>query len=277
MHILIIGCGYVGVRAAQLWRGRGLTVTALTRSDARAAEFFRMGIHAVCGDVLNLGSLRNLPAADICLYAVGYDRAVAADKEEVYVAGLSNVLNEIGERVPRLIYLSSSSVYGQDGGEVVNELSICEPTTKGGRICLAAESVVREFFSSKDATILRLSGIYGPGRLIGRKQQLQSHTPIPGNPQGWLNLIHVADIVQAIDGLVHTTRAEVLYLLSDGHPMRRIEFYSELARNWQLPAPVMTESVSGPLGKRCDPSRVLNELQLKLRYPSAVDGLADSI
>lgn len=278
MKILIIGCGYVGLRAAERWTAIGHQVTALTRSPSRAAQFGNDGFQAIVGDVLDSESLKALPAADICLYAVGYDRSTSADKKQVYVDGLKNVLTEIQNRVPRLVYVSSSSVYGQEGGEVVNELSPCHPNTDGGRICLTAESVVREFYPSVNSgTILRLSGIYGPDRLIGRRQQLESRTPISGNPQGWLNLIHVEDILLALDQLVSEIASSDLYLLSDGNPLRRIEFYSQLANQLQLPAPVMLDAQDRPLGKRCDPSRILDELRLKLLYPTAATGLAASV
>ena len=278
MHILIVGCGYVGHRVAQHWKQQGIEVSALTRSDVRAGDFSDEGIQPIIGDVLDSESLKKLPQADLCLYAVGYDRSASPEKRHVYVDGLQNVLSEIHDRIPRLIYISSSSVYGQNSGESVDETSVCDPSSDGGKICLDAEKVVREKFGDDNAaTILRLSGIYGPGRLIGRRQQLQNQKPIAGNPQAWLNLVHVQDIVQAIDAIVKTPPPSNLYLLSDGNPIRRIEFYSALAKQLNLPEPVMPDSGSDEMGKRCDPSRILQELPLQLSFLTIHDGLAESL
>ena len=111
MHVLIVGCGYVGVRAAREWLQRGVAVSALTRSPSRAEELQGLGITPVVGDVLDPESLTALPGADVCLYAVGLDRGAGHDQRTVYVDGLCNVLTELSPHVPRLIYLSSTSVY----------------------------------------------------------------------------------------------------------------------------------------------------------------------
>lgn len=277
MHVLIIGCGYVGDRFAQQAFEQGWTVSALTRSTERATAWKARGMTPIVGDVLDPASLAALPEADLCLYAVGYDRTADVDKRDVYVTGLRNVLNQISLRVPRLIYVSSTSVYGQSQGEVVNEASPCDPQSESGSICLQAEQVVRQFYpeddETRDATILRLSGIYGPGRLIGRREQLMNQAPLPGNPNAWLNLIHVADIIETLFRLAEKRPQSSLYLLSDNSPQPRVEFYSELARQFGTPAPVMSATESDALGKRCDSSKIRRELQLELQFPNTQLGI----
>lgn len=276
MQILIIGCGYLGLRAAQRWIENGHEVYALTRSEERARQWESLGIHPVVGDVLDVASLKQLPEADVCLYSVGYDRTATASKREVYVTGLQNVLQTLNGRISKLIYISSTSVYGQNNGEIVDESSPCTPETEAGQICVDAERRVNEYQQSGDipsATILRLSGLYGPQRLIARIDQLKNGASLSGNPEAWLNLIHVDDAVEAVFRLAECPAVAPLYLLSDDAPLRRKEFYSAITQLVGAPAPTFSPDGDSGLGKRCDNTFIRQSLNLTLRYPNAVDAL----
>jgi len=280
MRILIVGCGYLGREVARGWV-KSHSVFALTRSPHHAEELQRLGIEPILGDVMNPAALTALPEVDLCLYAVGFDRTATHDKRSVYVDGLRNVLST--RRFRRLIHISSTSVYGQDASETVNEDSPCEPTSEGGEICLDAERVVRKFFPitqsptnanvTFDAVILRLSGIYGLGRLIGRLDQLRQGQPQRGNPEAWLNLIHVADAAQVIQHIAETPPPSPLYLVSDARPLRRREFYAALAEQIGAPAPSFPDAGDHSLNKRCDSSRVRRELGMTLIWPDAIAAL----
>jgi len=236
-----------------------------------------MGIEPILGDVMEPATLAPLPEAETCLYAVGFDRSGGHDKRAVYVSGLRYALTAIGSRIDHLIYISSTSVYGQDAGEWVDENSLCVPISEGGRICLDAEQVVRETVALHRgeirATILRLAGIYGPGRLIGRADQLHRREPLSGRPDAWLNLIHVDDAVQAVVQLAQSAANPELLLLADEHPLQRQEFYGRLAELLGAPSPVFAPTTETSLNKRCDSSLIRRELPLQLRYPEAVEGL----
>ncbi len=201
MRALVIGCGYLGRRVAALWLREGMQVSALTRSPSKAAELAELGIEPIVGDVLRSETLRMLPSADVALYAVGHDRRANASKRDVYVRGLSQVLQRIGPNVGRLLYVSSTSVYGQDAGEAIDETSATSPQTEDGQIVLAAEQTVRQACPVGVATVLRFSGIYGPGRLLRRIEAVRSGEPINANPDGFLNLIHVDDGATVISRL----------------------------------------------------------------------------
>src|SRR5262245_13835759 len=127
---LIIGCGYVGRRVARCWVARGDTVFALTRSDDRARELHDRGIEPIVGEVTDAATLAALPEAAVLLYAIGLDRAAGNSQREVYVGGLGNVLERVTGKVGRFLYLSSTSVYGQDEGEWVDESSECHPASE---------------------------------------------------------------------------------------------------------------------------------------------------
>ena len=137
-RVLIVGCGYLGERAARRWLTDGAEVWTVTRSPQRAEEWRRQGFHPVVADLLKPVQWPDLPEFDMMLYAVGFDRTSGATKREVYVNGLEPLLAVLSPRVRRWVYVSSTSVYGQSAGEWVDESSPCEPQEENGRICLDA-------------------------------------------------------------------------------------------------------------------------------------------
>ncbi len=139
MSTLIVGCGYVGERVGQVFVRRGESVFGTVRSGSRAAALARLGIKPVVADVLRSESLESLPAVDRVLYCVGFDRSSGADMRTLYVDGLRNLLRALPRPTTRLVYASSTSVYGQSRGEWVDEDSPTEPIQESGRICLEAE------------------------------------------------------------------------------------------------------------------------------------------
>ena len=172
MHALIVGCGYLGRRAARRWIEDGHRVSALTRSPTNARQLTDAGIEPIVGDVLAPSTVSALPTADVMLIAITHDRASGVTKRALVVDGVANLAHEMQSRVGHVIDISSTSVYGQSDGSWVDETSPTEPTTEGGHLTLDAEIALQEICnastSERRLTILRLAGIYGPGRLIAR-------------------------------------------------------------------------------------------------------------
>src|SRR5688572_11770654 len=114
---LIVGCGYLGMRVARRWLAAEEPVAAVTRYARRAEEFRATGILPIIGEVTQPASLQQLATllgpGDTLLYAVGYDRSAGLAMEQVYVQGLQNVLAAIHPKIGRVIYISSTGVYGQ--------------------------------------------------------------------------------------------------------------------------------------------------------------------
>src|SRR5262249_51265884 len=111
MDALVIGCGYLGSRVASLWQAQHRRVFVTTRRPSAADDFRRQGFEPILCDVTRPETL-NLPAVNVVAYSVALDRSTGMAMRDVYVAGLSNVLERL-PAVQRFIYVSSSSVYGQ--------------------------------------------------------------------------------------------------------------------------------------------------------------------
>jgi nucleoside-diphosphate-sugar epimerase len=282
MKRLIVGCGFVGLRAAMRWVADGDEVWALTRSESRAAEFAAAGLRPVLGDVTEPDSLGSLPSVERVLYAVGLDRTAGRTQREVYVTGLWNVLNRLPVTPDLFVYVSSTSVYGQETGKWVDESSETDPSTDSGCVCLDAESVVRSHFALGDTRshILRLAGIYGPGRLIARQSALQNREPMSGNPEAWLNLIHVEDAVETIRAC-EAWPESAIWLVCDDRPQTRREFYSQFAMLVGAPPPNFAASENGAarngLNKRCSNRAIRDRLGVELRFPTTDQGLPHSL
>ena len=271
---LIIGCGYLGQRVAALWHQAGQAVHALTRSEARADEFRRHGWHPVLGDLTQPQSLPTFTDIDTLLLAVGLDRQAGHSQRAVYVDGLAHLIAHCPAPPRRVISVSSTSVYGQDAGEWIDEASATEPQAENGQVCLAAERLLQERWPH--AQIVRSAGIYGPGRLIARVEQLRTGTPLTGRPDAWLNLIHVDDLATAVLAVAERAAVGSTWLAVDNQPLTRREFYRAITRRVGAPEPRFADgdlAVSGGLNKRCSNRRLREELGWTPRYPTIEEGL----
>jgi len=280
MNILIFGCGYLGRRVASLYVEQGARVFATTRNLDRAQAFRKMGLHPLVCDVLNPTSLRNLPQVDAVIYAVGMDRTSGRSMGEVYVGGLGNVLAAVRRNLQAgevFTYISSTSVYGQTDGEWVNEEDRTEPAGTSGRIILEAEALVRaEAAAGAKTRILRFAGIYGPGRIIYGEAVRAGRIP-PGDPERWLNLIHVDDGARAVLACVECGRDGEVYNVADDKPVRRRQYWRALANvlgvSEPAPAAYPPGSEHDTANRRIRNTKVKQDLRLALHYPSYREGV----
>jgi nucleoside-diphosphate-sugar epimerase len=225
-------------------------------------------------------TLKELPKADTVLFAVGYDRGSGHSIRQLYVDGLRNVLEHLPREIKRFIYVGSTGVYGQSGDAWVDERSPCEPTREGGQACWQAEQMLLHAPLSQQTIILRMAGIYGPGR-IPRRYELQAGIPIEASSEGYLNLIHVDDAASAVIAAEQQAPLPALYCVSDGHPVVRGEYFRELAALLGAPEPQFREprrnsptAERASASKRVSNRRMLTELKFDLLYPSYREGLA---
>ncbi len=278
--LLIVGCGFLGLRVAQLWQGQGGTVAAVTRSPTKGAELASRGVQPVIADLMRPETLNTLPATSCVLYCVGYDRTSSCSKADLYIDGLAHVITALKGRMDRCVYVSSTSVYGQDDGSWIDETSSTEPTAEGGRICWTAEQQLRQQIET--ATILRMSGLYGPDRMLARVEQLRAGEPIDGNPEAWLNLIHGDDAARACVAALTAPHPGPVYLVSDDRPVTRREYLSALAEDARAPQPQFSvrptsQNMPQGLNKRCRNDRVKRELSLEWLYPTVLSSFVVSV
>lgn len=279
MTAIVFGCGYLGRRVAGLWAAAGRTVYAVTRRADRAEDLAREGLHALVADVTRPETLRGLPPARTVLYAVGYDPRSHASREQVYVQGLRAVLDALPDRVEKVVFTSSTGVYGSSGGRWVDELTPCRPTRDAGRAMLAAEETLRSHRLGDRAIVLRLAGLYGPGR-VPRLADVRAGRPIEAAEGACLNLIHVEDAARVVVAAAERTRPPRTYVVSDGHPTDRREFYLYLAEllgspppRFVDPSPQGAADRRGGADKRVKSARMIEELGLILAYPTYREGL----
>ncbi|WP_165067573.1 NAD-dependent epimerase/dehydratase family protein [Paludisphaera rhizosphaerae] len=279
MSLLVVGCGYLGRRVARMYVDRGETVFGTTRSAEGASSLEAIGVRPVVGDVLDPSLV--LPSVDRVLYCVGYDRDAGPSKRSVYVDGLRNVLERLPQGVSRLVYISSTSVYGNDDGGWVDEETPAVPITEAGRICLDAEHALTEWAgrSGVSTVVVRCSGLYGPGRII-RRTLIARGEPIPGDPERTLSLIHIDDAARASAAALDAPSPGPLYLASDDRPLPRREYYRVVADCLNAPVPTYVPPVPGSpeaardvVDRRISNHRIKDELGLALRYPDVTMGV----
>ena len=285
-RLVIFGCGYVGTAVAREACRAGLRVEALTRNSGRAAELAALGAHPVVAD-LAADTWHELlaPGADLVLNCVSSGGGGLDGYRRSYVEGMRSLLAWARrDPVGTLVYTSSTSVYPQDGGVAVDEEAPTEGAGETGRILLEAEEWLRR---GSDACgrwfILRLAGIYGPGR-----HQLLEHVRagtavIAGSGTQHLNLAHRDDICAAV-WAAFTAPASLsggIFNVVDDAPAPKAEVVQWLAEQLGRPAPRFTGgAASARRGFASPPDRLISNAKLKAklgwkpRYPSFREGCA---
>lgn len=277
MKLLIVGCGYVGSSVVRKAAGYE-RIYALTRTEERAEELAELGVEPIVGNWLNLGATI-LPEVEHVLVSVPH-RPDPELGEQTHVEGLLSLTRLIGS-FKRLIYLSTTGVYGQAQG-VVNEATPASPTRIGPEIAVAAERWLQAKVDASRLTILRLAGIYGPGR-IPLAARLKAGESLQVPQQGHLNLVHVVDIARVVHAAFQADLTQTLYLLSDGNPVQRNEFYGFLAKLCGVAEPKYEEpdpnspKVRRATDKQVSSAALVQELHYEFEYPDYRAGLRQSL
>ena len=283
---LIAGCGDVGRRLARRLIGHGERPVGLVRTQRSADDLGRVGIAPVASDLDRPIDEPPAAAADGTVYYLIPPPAEATDDDP----RLRHFLRACEEAVPRrLIYLSTSGVYGDCGGAWVDESRPPAPLTERACRRLAAENIARAWCETRGVplTILRVGGIYGPGRLpIDR---LAKVTLVHADEAPWSNRIHVDDLVTVLRAAARRGRSNAIYNVADGHPSTMTDYYNRVADAVGHPRPSTVSLASAPRyltpamlafmseSRRLDITRMQQELQVKLSFPTLDLGLADAI
>lgn len=276
MHSLIVGCGDTGVRVAARLVAQGEPVTGVVRSNTSAARLRAVGGQALICDLDDLPA-NELPACDRLLYFAPPSRSGATDQR------MPSVLSQFAEPPAHVVYISTTGVYGDCGGDWVDETRPVCPGSERAERRVDAENQIAEF--APHAIILRAPGIYGPNRLpLARVRERE-----PVLDGGWSNRIHIDDLAAIAYRAATEHWPHTLYNACDGQPTRRSAYYDSLAEKLGLDAPpriswAQAEQRFSAMrlsflreSRRLSNARLLTDTHFRFRFADFRDGLAASL
>jgi nucleoside-diphosphate-sugar epimerase len=267
--VLIVGCGDLGGEVALQLAHNGLDVIGVKRS---AHQSDNSAVQMIAADVTKPESLTALNAVqpDIIIYCVAASGQTDVEYKSAYVDGLRNVLatQKNNTQLKHVFFVSSTRVYGQDMQALLDEAVPAQPADFGGHRLLEAEHLLQSL--SCGTTVLRLSGIYGPGRL--RMINLAKSPDTWPKQNVWSNRIHRDDAAAFIVFLIKQVQAgntvQNCFIVTDSKPVPQYEVLRWLAAQLQVGVPAQLPA-SG--GKRLS-NQVMLETGFKLQYPDYMAG-----
>ncbi len=245
-RLVIFGAGYVGGELARQALARGLRVTTLTRNEEKAAALAALGAEAIVADLAGEAwHGRIAGGAEFVANCVSAGGGGLEGYRRSYIEGMASILAWARARgaAGTLVYTSSTSVYPQDGGVTVDEAAPTEGAGERAQLLLEAERQLRALEETALCSrwfILRLAGIYGPGRHHLLEQVRAGE--MAGRGDHHLNLIHRDDIVAAMwaaFGVPPVVANEIFNVADDGAALKG-EITAWLAAQLGLPAPRFT-------------------------------------
>ncbi len=268
--VLIVGCGDVGSRLARRLVAAGHEVYGLRRS-----AFSLPGVVALQGDVTQPLSLHFPAGLEAVFVLLAPGETGEAAYRRVYLEGTRQLLAALaGQKLQRLFWVSSSSVYGQDDGSWVDETSPARPASATAQLLLQAEQLLER--APWPATVVRFAGIYGPGRLR-LLRWVESGREVQAEPCAWTNRIHVEDCAGLLDFLFvqqrKGSRLDSLYLGVDDEPAPQHEVLDWLADYRGLPRVARASRPGAGSNKRLSNQRI-SALGYKMQFSGYRAGYA---
>ena len=263
-RVLVAGCGELGIATAACLEG--FVVYGLRRNPSSLPP----GIRPVAGDLLTGAGFAALPEGiDTLIYAPTPGARTEEGYRAIYVQALERLLRALPQPAAalRLIYVSSTAVYGQDAGEVVDEGSITAPLGFNGRVLLEGERLAASLVP--EACMLRLSGLYGPGRHWLLRRARAGEALLPG--EHWTNRIHLDDAAALAALLTHAASMPPRVIGVDDTPATEREVLDWIAQRLGLP-PLPTQSGGALIGGKRLSNQLARSLGWRPRYPSYRDG-----
>lgn len=283
-RLLIIGCGNVGLRVALLLRARH-RIYALTHSVERFADLRRHGLTPLQGDLDRPHTLSGLSglAHDVIHLAPPPARGRIDTRTAHLIAALGR-----GRSLPQhFIYLSTSGVYGDCSGALVNETCPLRPQTDRARRRADAERRLRDWGARTGVcvSILRVPGIYAADRLPVARIERGTPALLPQD-DAYVNHIHADDLASMVVAALHRGQANRSYNASDDAPQKMGDYFDLVADRFRLPRPprvtraeasaVIPENLYSFMSesRRLTNGRIKQELRVRLRYPTVREGIA---
>lgn len=271
--LLIVGCGDIGQRLARQINPLGYQVTGLRRQLVTDLPY----LHYRQCDVTNAEQLHPLLAEGFDVIVISMTPAERSDEgyEKAYVNSCKQLISGLQQQTykPRLImFVSSTAVYAQQDGSWVDETSPTNPDGFSGKRLLEAEDIILN--SDYPGSILRCSGIYGPGRhrlieqVINQRASASPH---------YTNRIHAEDCAAALVHLIERAKQrplDAIYVATDSNPAPMIEVVSWIAEQLGIHQFVAADAINERGNKRISNQRLL-DTGLQLRYPDFKTGYAD--
>jgi len=283
--MIILGCGYLGRALTQRLRERGEAVTGVVRSPESAAAVAKAGGEPLRLDLAR-GDLQTLEPAGKQVFHLA-PPPHNDDDIDTLTAHLLEAFSRVGHP-RRLVYVSTTGVYGDCGGAWVDESREPQPTAGRALRRWDAEQRLRRWSQDSGAAlvILRVAGIYACDRLP--LARIRSGQPVVRAEEApWSNRIHADDLTSICERAMDRAPAGALYNVCDGHPSTMTDYFCRVADAAELPQPPQIPLAeadgkvsSGMLSylkesRRLNNRRMLDELGLQLRYPTLEHGLAD--
>lgn len=275
-RILIAGCGYVGQASADLLHERGWNVEGWTASAQSAGQLAAKpyAVHPVdLTDSAAVSASRG--KFDVVIQCASSGGGGAEEYRRIYLEGARNLLHTFP--TARLLFASSTSVYAQRQGEVVDEMSAANPTHEKGQILRETEELVL----SHNGIVVRLAGIYGPGRSFLVRKFLAGQAVADREHDRFINQAHRDDIVSALVLLAeqHANLGGQIYNVVDDQPILTGDAYQWLSAHLRQPLPagqVAAARKRGDGNKRVSNGK-LRALGWTPRYPNLSAAMTKSI
>lgn len=290
MRVLVVGCGYVGLPLAIELARLGHTVFGLRRSAGAPETLQRAGVTLLQADITQPASLQALPRDfDWVVNCVASGGGGVEDYRRLYLEGMRNLIEWLVPRraagTPRFVYTSSTGVYGQNDGSLVDETSPTQPASETAQVLVEAEKTLLAAGREKNfpTLVLRAAGIYGPERGYLLKQFLRGEARIEGAGARTLNMIHRDDLVRAIIAALERGRGGEIYNVTDDAPVSQGEFFRWLAAKLGKPLPpAVPEEAAAPrkrglTNKRVSNRKLKTELGFNFAYPDFRSGYSAEI
>ncbi|GAA0256253.1 NAD-dependent epimerase/dehydratase family protein [Rhodanobacter caeni] len=269
-RVLLAGCGDLGLRVARRLRDRGDLVWALRRTPCADEA---LDIHWLRADLHQPETLREMPPGLTRLvYLPTPDRRDEAAYRAIFLDGLRHLLSVLDRQaLRRVVFVSSSAVYGAQREGWVDEDTPPVPKGFNGTVLLEAERWLAA--QPVSSVVLRLAGLYGPGRLQLLDRLRAGVATVPRDPPHWANRIHVDDAAAAIVHLLGLPDPQEVYIGADDTPLPLDVLYDDLAARIGAPRPAAGPAPGGVGSKRLSNAR-LRQSGFNLRWPDAREGYA---
>lgn len=285
--LLIIGCGDIGQRTAKLALQQDWQVTGLARSAETLQKLRDLEIKPIEANLLDPASLDGIETrgSSILYLAPPPGGGNTDPKVRQFCAAI-----EPGNEPDKIVYMSTSGIYGDRQGDRVTEATPPNPQTSRARRRFDAETSLRQYSELRNVSlvILRVTGIYGPHR-FPLHRLLEQHPVLREADASYTNRIHADDLARICLKAVETAADGEIFNVSDGQESTMTEYFNLLADTFDLPRPPqisLTEAQHRmtPLmlsyfreSRRMDNSKLLKWLGTRLRYPTLREGLKASL